>query len=74
MLDSSQAESTYSEASIAASAIRSIAALDASGVVARSSWLRRARRRCEVGVGVAGVDGVAGTALGLGMRLGFLEQ
>lgn len=53
VLDPSQAESTYSEASIAASAIRSIAALDASGVVARSSWLRRARRRCEVEIGVA---------------------
>ena len=50
MLDPSQAESTYSEASISASAIRSIAALDASDVVARSSW---ARRRCEVEVGVA---------------------
>lgn len=39
----SQAVSGYSEASIAASAIRSTAALEASGVGAWSSWLSRAR-------------------------------
>lgn len=47
-LGPSQAVSTYSEASMAASAMRSMAALDASGVAARSSWVRSARRRCDV--------------------------
>ena len=56
---------------MAASAIRSMAALEASGVSAWSSWLRSARRRWEVLDGMERADGGGG---GLGRRLGFLEQ
>lgn len=71
LLGGSQAVSEKLEASMAASAMRSIAALDASGVSATSSWPRRARKRVDVlEVGRAGdVLEVGPTSL-----LGFFEQ
>ena len=69
----SQAESGYSDASIAASAMRSIAALEASGSDVWSSCPSSARSRCDVGVGCVPADWRGG---GLGPRIlfGFFEQ
>jgi hypothetical protein len=69
--------SVYSEASMAASAMRSIAALDAVGLDATSSWLSRAWRRDDVVLedGREGVEvGMVGTGLGPEILFGFLEQ
>lgn len=76
VLVESQAVSGYSEASMAASAMSSIAALDAVGSDAMSSWLRRAWRRDDVldgGREVAEVDEV-GAGLGPRILFGFFEQ
>ena len=51
---------------MATSAMRTMAAFEASGVDALSSWLRRARRRCDV---LEGWDmGVGCDGLGLDSR------
>ena len=71
VLSCSQAVSRKSEASMAASAIRIIAALVASGELATSSCPRRACRRVEVlEIGRVGGDLVVGPS----SLFGFLEQ